>query len=37
MNCRPVKETTTWPSREELLRLLSVQLERIVGRHRQGQ
>ena len=30
MNCRPVNETTTWPAREELLRLLTAQLERII-------
>jgi hypothetical protein len=30
MNCRPVKLTTHWPAREELQRLLSAQLGRII-------
>jgi hypothetical protein len=30
MHCRPVKLTATWPTREELHRLLSVQLDRMV-------
>ncbi len=31
MNCRPVKQTTTWPSREQLRDLLSVQLEQMLA------
>jgi hypothetical protein len=31
MNCRPVKETTTWPSRQELQNLLSAQLDQILA------
>lgn len=31
MNCRPVSETTTWPSREELLNQLTEQHQRIVA------
>ena len=30
MKCRPVKLTTHWPAREELKRLLSAQLARII-------
>ncbi len=30
MNCRPVKQTSTWPLREELKELLSAQLDRII-------
>ncbi len=29
MNCRPVKETTRWPTREEIAELLTVQLDQI--------
>jgi DinB superfamily len=31
MNCRPVKQTSRWPSREELKELLSVQLDQIIA------
>jgi hypothetical protein len=30
MNCRPVQQTTAWPSREKLTELLQAQLQRIL-------
>ena len=30
MDCRPVKDTTDWPSRDQLLQLLTTQLGRII-------
>jgi hypothetical protein len=30
MDCRPVKDTTDWPSRDQLLQLLAAQLDRIL-------
>ena len=31
MDCRPVKSTTDWPSRDQLLAMLATQLDRIVA------